>query len=285
MLAITAVSIASAQSVSVTIKTANVEEYSPFVVNVVATAPICFSAKGPLFSDAQLTGTTLRLVTTHVDSAACVQSRDYTIPGLPAGSFTLQVVATRTSANSTNGVISEIAGEGTATLTVSAASQVSLVDFVTVESNIGFGFRNAITVLLSPPIVTSMSRLEGSGNTSIPARAFKAWQKSPFQQTILPKAAKQVFALQYPGVRSTFLTISEPERDKLLSAGFVYGGEGILWALPAINGACAFGTFPVFRMFSQEAIMHRFTPSLQLTNILSANGYVMELVSFCVPAL
>lgn len=280
-----AISAVAAQSLVVTVKTANVEEYSPFVIGVVVTAPLCLSAKGPLFVDAQLTGTTLRLATTHVDSVSCVQARDYTVPGLPAGTFTLQVAATRTSPNTSNGIISEIAAEGTSSVTVAAASQVALVDLVTVESNLGFGFRNAATVLLSPPIVTSISRLEGSAGGSLPTRAFRAWQKSPFFETILPKAARQVFALKFPGVRSTFLTINEAERDRLLSAGFVYGGEGIFWALPAINGACAFGTFPIFRMFNADALLHRYTPSLALTNILAANGYVMELVSFCVPAL
>ena len=285
IVSLTSVSVASAQSVFVTVKTSNVEEYSPFVVNVVATAPICFSAKGPLFSDAQLTGTTLRLVTTHVDSASCVQSRDYTIPGLPAGTFTVQVVATRTSANTSSGFISEVAAEGVATVRVVAISQVAPVDFVTVESNLGFGFRNANTVQLFPPIVTAMSRVEGGTNSGLPTRAFKAWQVSPTQPTVLPSAARNVAALRYPGIKSTFFTINENEREKLLSEGFVYGGEGGFWALPAVNGACAFGTFPVFRMFNQEAIMHRYTPSLQLTNALAANGYVMELVSFCVPAL
>jgi hypothetical protein len=285
LLAVGAVSLTFAQTLSVTIKTATVEEYSPFVVSVAASAPICFSAKGPLFSDAQLTGATLRLVATHVDSASCVSSREYTVPGLPAGTFTVQVVATRTSPNTTSGFISEIAAEGIATVRVAAVSQVAPVDIVTVESNLGFGFRNSETVQLFPPIVTAMSRLEGGANSGLPTRAFKAWQKSPTQPTVLPSAARLVTSLKYPGVRSTFLTINEPERDKLLAAGFSYGGEGGFWALPAVNGACAFGTFPVFRLFSQEAVMHRFTPSLALTNILAANGYVMELVSFCVPAL
>lgn len=279
------ISAVAAQSVIVTIKTANIEEYSPFVIGVVVTAPLCLSAKGPLFVDAQLTGTTLRLVTTHVDSVSCVQARDYTVPGLPAGTFTLQVAATQTSQNTSNGIVSEIAAEGVSTVTVAAASHGGLVDFVTVESNIGFGFRNAATVLLSPPIVTSISRLEGTAGGLLPTRAFRAWQKSLFFETILPKAARPVFALKYPGVRSGFMTINEVERDKLLSVGFAYGGEGGFWALPAINGACAFGTFPVFRMFNPEALLHRYTPSLSLTNILAANGYVMELVAFCVPSL
>lgn len=102
---------------------------------------------------------------------------------------------------------------------------------------------------------------------------------------MLPSAARLVTALKYPGIRSTFMTINESEGDKLLASGFEYGGVGGFWALPAVNGACAFGTFPVFRMFNQEAIMHRSTLSLQLTNALAANGYVMELVSFCLPAL
>jgi hypothetical protein len=275
-----------AQSLVVTLRADAPEEYSPFVINVAAAAPVCLSGNGPLFVDAQLDASTLRLVTTHVDSASCVQSRDYTIAGLPAGRFTIEVVATRTAANATNGVVSEIAAMGTASVAIAAVSQVNPVDIVTVESNLGFGFRNADTVVPSPPIVTTIARLEGAATvgSTLPTRAFKAWQKSAVFPTTLPKAAKQVFALTYPGVRSTFMTLNEAERDRLLALGFVLGGEGGFWALPAVNGGCAFGALPVFRLFSASALMHRYTPHLQLANALAANGYVMELVSFCVPA-
>lgn len=266
---------------AVTVTPANPQEFEAFTVTIEFSKPYCIAEHSPIFSRVNLAGSELVFLLSQLGDGACVNKKTFAVPGVPAGNFRMTVgVAGPYWPNYPAGTREAVSVEQLSIpLTVSAVGQkVPLYTWVApMEPRASSG------LFLVPGVPGATTQ---NGNVSLVGKAdaseFKAWlgRLGP-----VPRVAVRLYWLDYPKpLNGSFHTTSLIDANRLVTQGFTLKTDSSEeYVLPKVNGACALGSLPVYRLFNPRVVAHRFVAHLDTYNALSANGWVGEGSVFCAP--
>lgn len=198
-----------------------------------------------------------------------------TITGLPAGNYTLKIVRLETGST-------QIANELVKTIKVEAGSEPIPV-YGMFHTEIEHFFITADTE--ERDFITQYG-------WNVIDKGFNAWPS----EGDAPETALPVCRFYSEKVNSHFYTLDEEECEFLKDEQHGWTYEGIAFkAIPPINGVCAEGTEPVWRMFNPatghrqwegqwiNTVNHRFTTDQNIYQISAMAAFQAEGVAFCSP--
>ncbi|MGL4229977.1 MAG: hypothetical protein ACRCWJ_01300 [Casimicrobium sp.] len=115
---------------------------------------------------------------------------------------------------------------------------------------------------------------------------FYAWKVAALGSGA-PTEARSVYKLTLPsnanGSREFVIyTMSTAEAEGLAQSG--WAREAAFAAMPSIGGnGCLAGLRPIYRLFNVKSLRHRYVSNIEHYNVLIANGWAGEGVSWCSP--
>lgn len=270
-----------AQIVSVVTTPAVVRAYEPFTVNVTFDRDICVNELA-MIAGARVTADRLTISLANLDAqgGSCAASKKFVWPGLPQGFYSVEVgMGKRMSFPTANGASTMVLStSATAPLQVAASGATTIGIYLNNRSFGGPGYSwrllrqttNFATVGDGPPI--NINETAGA-----PMAAFEAWAPSA-----TAAATTDLYELFYvlPNAQERFFYTTRPgERDALVRAGFTYAGTQFK-VIAVINGACATGLRPIYRLFNPTLIAHKFV-GVDTHALLAGSGWISEQISFC----
>ncbi len=292
---------------SVTVTTISPVAFQPLTVRAEFSTLYCISNDYPIFAqvglksgaptdpaDARrgLKSGVLSVALSHLRNGSCASSKSITLPGLPAGNYTLRISVTADDAGGiqvrrtyeaemgqVNIVVSQPAGLGAAVMCMArvdlpaygayGTGPVMLTGRCSEEPSIT-NPRSSGTTPLEVGTATPSFMVYGALSGAIPQS--------------LPTAFTPLYSVTYPApFAGTFWTTSLRDCDALNQ---VWNGKSACDAtttvvLRAKNGVCPLGANPVYRSFSPLAVAHRYTLSADTYAALNEVGQVGEGLAWC----
>ncbi len=296
LLVVYALASASAFAVTVTkvtVLSPGARTYEPFTVRADFDEPFCMSTTTPKYSSLKLDGNTLKVQLSHVKADKCVSSHTVDLPGLPAGTYLVQVAITQSRFFGANRETYE-ASTAETPHTVAPFLAEQIVPAITCDRTMADGTRGFSTAIgcwggitlpgtIDEPLETDAWSAQPRG-----AFVFRVIRTSddPGAQLVtsgLPQAFIQLLSVRYPVPRiGRLFTTSRVECQALASAwGTESYCDGGAWALRLVNGACPLGATRVYRLFHPVAVEHRYTQEEGILPLLVEAGYIVEGAVFC----
>lgn len=258
-----------------------IRAYESFTVDVTFDRDICVNELA-MIAGARVTADRLTISLANLDAQGgnCATRKKFVWPGLPQGAYSVEVgIGKRMSFPTANGSSTMVLStSATAPLQVSASGGTTISIYLNNRSFGGPGYSwrllrqttNFATVGDGPPININ----ETAGG---PMAAFEAWAPSS-----TAAATTELYELFYvlPNSQERFFYTTRPdERDALVRAGFTYAGTQFK-VIAVINGACATGLRPIYRLFNPTLIAHKFV-GVDTHALLAGSGWISEQISFC----
>ena len=249
----------------------------------------CLNNEYPIFSNVSLKGGVYSVILSHLRTGPCVTTKTLTLPGLPAGTYTLRVSVT---ADDSGGIQVRRTYEtevGQTTLTVVQPSGISAAAMCMARVDLpAYGSYGTGPVLLtgrcSEEPVFSTTRMNGTTPLEVGTATPSFFVYGAPSGTPLPSPFTQLYAVTYPApLAGTFWTTSLSDCASLnlaLNARSSCDSSTTI-VLQANGGVCPLGTSAVYRVFQPRATAHRYTQSAATYAALVAANHVGEGIVWC----
>ncbi len=266
---------------SVSVLPAPVKEFAPLTIKVTFDRDVCVN-ESAMMAGARVgvDYLTISLANLANQGNSCTTTKQFVWPGLPAGTYSVNVGMGRFSpypmVNSPSTFV--LATQASASLEILASGAATIPIYLINFSSNGPGFTwlfdvrttNYATVGLGSPININ----EGPGE---PMAAFTAWPS-----TSSAAGTTDLYELLYTlpdGQARFFYTTRADEREKLIQAGFTPSISRFK-VIATVGEACATGLRSIYRLFNLTLNVHKFVGA-DTHALLAGSGWINEKVAFC----
>ena len=276
---------------SVTVVQSTVSAFQIFSIDLKFSKQYCLSRESPLYSTAKLKNGVLEIRLSHLITGPCTSTRSLQIPGIPDGSYRIDVGITA----GTGGGDTFIAEQGQVTLQVLPVVGQQNLDVFTARIDGDIMNFYQVPPGSKGPVVMTIDRrqqLSGGGDwlepiwvdgKVVPDATFTGYTFSG--QT--PMWATNVYEVYYPQpLLGAFYTTSRALAERLGVEWQTLDRPkwGFVHVLPlGAGGTCPLGASPVYQLFQPDIVTHRYTQSMETYTLLANSGFIPEGPVWCAP--
>jgi hypothetical protein len=276
---------------AVTVATASPVAFQPLTVRADFSTAYCLNTDYPIYSQVALKNGVLSVALSHLRAGPCVNSKTFTLPGVPAGTYTLRISVT---ADDSGGIqvrrtYEAEAGQTTLNVTQPLGIDGAVMCMARVDLP-AYGPYGTGPVMLtgrcSEEPVFSTPRTNGTTPLEVGTATPSFLVYGAAAGTALPPPFTQLYAVPYPlPLAGLFWTTSITDCAALNQAwnGRASCDGSTTIVLRPRSGVCPLGASPVYRSFQPQAIAHRYTQSAEVYAALLEANHVGEGVAWCAP--
>lgn len=267
---------------SVSISPATVKEFAPLTIKVTFDRDVCVN-ESAMMAGARVgvDYLTISLANLASQGNSCATTKQFVWPGLPAGTYSVNVGMGRFSpypmVNSPSTFV--LATQASASLEIQASGAATIPIYLINFSSNGPGFTWLFDVLTTNYATVGLGSPININEVPGPAMAaFTAWPSSS-----TAAGTTDLYELLYilpDGQGRYFYTARADERDKLIQAGFTRPISRFK-VIAAVGETCATGLRPIYRLFNPALTAHKFVGA-DTQALLAGSGWINEKVAFCV---
>ena len=275
---------------NVAVITASPLAFQSFTVKADFSKAYCFSDDYPLYSNISLKAGVLSVILSHLRLGPCVTTKSITLPGIPAGEYTLRLSVTGDDSGGIQVRRTYEAEVGQTQLTVTLPTGIvrsGVMCMARVDSPEYGPYGSGPVMLVArcseePTIATP--RINGTTPLEVGTATPSFYIYGAAAGTPLPAPFTTLYAVPYPPpLAGLFWTTSLADCASLNRAwnGKSTCDEANLVVTSPSSGVCPIGTSPIYRLFQRSVVAHRYTPNTATYAALVEAGHVGEGIAWC----